>query len=45
MSSSRTQSFEVGGLALRLNGLAAPDGDEPGGAEATKAMQQMVLGR
>jgi micrococcal nuclease len=37
--------IEVGGLPIRLNGLAAPEGDEPGGAEATKAMRQLVLGR
>jgi micrococcal nuclease len=35
----------VGGMPIRLNGLAAPEGDEPGGAEATNAMQQLVLGR
>jgi micrococcal nuclease len=34
-------TIEAGGLAIRLNGLAAPEGDEPGGA----AMHQLVLGR
>jgi endonuclease YncB( thermonuclease family) len=38
-------TIEVAGRAIRLNGLAAPEGDEPGGAEATAAMRQMVDGR
>jgi micrococcal nuclease len=35
----------VGSMPIRLNGLAAPEGDEPGGAEATKAMLELVQGR
>jgi endonuclease YncB( thermonuclease family) len=27
-------TIEVGGMAIRLNGLAAPEGDEPGGEAA-----------
>ena len=38
-------TIEVGGLPIRLSGLAAPEGDEPGGAGASKAMEQLVLGR
>jgi micrococcal nuclease len=38
-------TIEVGGLAIRLQGLAAPEGDEPGGVEASKAMSSLVLGR
>jgi site-specific DNA recombinase len=38
-------TIEVGGLPIRLQGLAAPEGDEPGGDEATQAMQALVLGR
>ena len=29
----------------RLNGLAAPEWDEPGGFEATAAMRELVLGK
>jgi endonuclease YncB( thermonuclease family) len=32
-------TIEVGGLPIRLQGLAAPEGDKPGGEEATQAMQ------
>jgi hypothetical protein len=32
-------------MAIRLNGLAAPEGDEPGGAVATQAMVELVQGR
>ena len=28
----------VGSMPIRLNGLAAPEGDEPGGAAATQVM-------
>jgi micrococcal nuclease len=35
----------VGSMPIRLNGLAAPEGDEPGGAAATRAMVEMVEGR
>jgi micrococcal nuclease len=38
-------TIELGGMAIRLNGLAAPERDEPGGAEATEAMRAMVEGR
>jgi micrococcal nuclease len=38
-------TIEVGGLPIRLQGLAAPEGNEPGGDEATEAMVEMVLGR
>ncbi len=31
-------------MAIRLEGIAAPEWNEPGGAEATAAMKQMVLG-
>jgi len=29
-------------MPIRLNGLAAPEGDEPGGAAATQAMLELV---
>jgi micrococcal nuclease len=35
----------VGSMPIRLNGLAAPEGDEPGGREATRAMVELVEGR
>jgi endonuclease YncB( thermonuclease family) len=35
----------VGTMPIRLNGLAAPEGDEPGGASATQAMVELVDGR
>jgi endonuclease YncB( thermonuclease family) len=38
-------TMEVGSMPIRLNGLAAPDGDEPSGAAATKAMTELVRGR
>ena len=38
-------TIEVGGLPIRLQGLAAPEGDEPGGTEATEAIRQLVLSR
>jgi micrococcal nuclease len=38
-------TIEVGTMPIRLNGLAAPEGDEPGGAEATQAMLELVQGR
>ena len=37
-------TIELGSMAIRLNGLAAPEGDEPGGAAATKAMTELVRG-
>jgi endonuclease YncB( thermonuclease family) len=38
-------TIEVGGLPIRLQGPAAPEGDEPRGTEATEAIKQVVLGR
>lgn len=32
-------------MPIRLNGLAAPERDEPGGAAATRAMIEVVDGR
>jgi endonuclease YncB( thermonuclease family) len=34
----------VGTMPIRLNGLAAPEDDEPGGDAATAAMVELVLG-
>ena len=38
-------TIELNGRTIRLNGLAAPEGDEAGGAEATRAMRHMVDGQ
>jgi endonuclease YncB( thermonuclease family) len=38
-------TIEVGGLPIRLNGFAAPEGDEPDGDAATRAMVELVDGR
>jgi endonuclease YncB( thermonuclease family) len=38
-------TIEVAHLPVRLNGLATPEGDEPGGSAATRAMREMVSGR
>jgi micrococcal nuclease len=38
-------TIELGALAIRLNGLAAPEWNEPGGQEATDAMKALVLGK
>jgi micrococcal nuclease len=38
-------TIEVGGLPIRLQGLAAPEGNEPGGDQATRAMRAMVDGQ
>ena len=38
-------TIEVGGLAIRLQGLHAPETDDPGGAEASAFMSNLVLGR
>jgi endonuclease YncB( thermonuclease family) len=35
----------VGSMPIRLNGLAAPEGNEPGGPAATRAMLELVQGR
>jgi micrococcal nuclease len=37
-------TIELGAIAFRLNGLAAPEWDEPGGEEATEAMRDLVRG-
>ena len=38
-------TIELAGRGIRLQGLAAPEGDEPGGAEATAAMVELADGR
>ncbi len=38
-------TIEVGPIAVRLQGIAAPEGNEPGGAIATNAMRDLVLGK
>ncbi len=38
-------TIEVGPIAIRLQGIAAPEGNEPGGAIATDAMRNLVLGK
>jgi micrococcal nuclease len=38
-------TIEVRGLPIRLNGLAAPEWDEPGGDAAMDAMIELVEGR
>ena len=39
-------TIEVGSsMPIRLNGLAAPERDEPGGAAATQVMLELVQGR
>ncbi len=38
-------TIEVGPIAIRLQGIAAPEGNEPGGAIATDAMRDLVLGK
>jgi endonuclease YncB( thermonuclease family) len=38
-------TIKVGTLTVRLKGIAAPERDEPGGAEATEAMRRLVGGR
>ena len=38
-------TIEVGGLPVRLEGLAAPELDAPGGEEATEAMHMLVDGQ
>ncbi len=39
-----TDTIEVGPIAIRLQGIAAPEGNEPGGAAATDVMRDLVLG-
>jgi micrococcal nuclease len=38
-------TIELGAMAIRLQGLAAPEGAEPGGDAATVAMRRLVEGR
>jgi micrococcal nuclease len=38
-------TIEVGRMPIRLQGLAAPEDDEPGGDRATTAMERLVLDR
>ncbi len=38
-------TIELGPIAVRLQGIAAPEGNEPGGAIATDAMRDLVLGK
>ena len=38
-------TIEVGGMPIRLGGLAAPEADEPGGDQAAAAMNELVLDR
>jgi endonuclease YncB( thermonuclease family) len=38
-------TIELGAMAIRLGGLAAPEWDAPGGQEATDAMKGLVLGK
>ena len=38
-------TIEVGPIAVRLQGIAAPEGNEPGGAIASDAMRDLVLGK
>ncbi len=38
-------TIELGPIAVRLQGIAAPEGDEPGGAVAADAMRDLVLGK
>jgi endonuclease YncB( thermonuclease family) len=35
----------IGGLPIRLSGIAAPEHDQPGGPEATAAMRALVTGK
>lgn len=38
-------TLDVGGVRVRLNGVAAPERSEPGGAEATAAMVRIIGAR
>ncbi len=38
-------TIELGPIAVRLQGIAAPDLNEPGGADAADAMRDLVLGK
>jgi endonuclease YncB( thermonuclease family) len=37
-------TIKVGSMPIRLDGLAAPEGDAPGGAAATRAMVEPARG-
>lgn len=38
-------TIKVGSVTVRLKGIAAPERDEPGGADATEAMRRLIGGR
>ena len=38
-------TIELGPIAVRLQGIAAPEGNEPGGDIATDVMRDLVLGK
>ena len=38
-------TIEVGPIAIRLQGIAAPEANEPGGAVAAEAMRDLILGK
>ena len=38
-------TIELGPIAVRLQGIAAPELNEPGGADAADAMRDLVLGK
>ena len=38
-------TIELGPIAVRLEGIAAPERDEPGGTKAADAMRDLVLGK
>ena len=38
-------TIELGPIAIRLQGIAAPEGNEPGGDIATDVMRDLVLGK
>src|SRR5690606_8535109 len=38
-------TIELGSMAIRFEGIAAPEGREPGGDEATEAIEALVLGK
>jgi endonuclease YncB( thermonuclease family) len=38
-------TLEISGVIIRLNGVAAPERNELGGAEATTAMKKMTSGK
>lgn len=38
-------TIDVAGFRIRLNGVAAPERSEPGGAEATAVLRQIIAGQ